>query len=105
MRSQTDELVAAIADRTNRWLHSPAMALSKVVLPAPLAPRIATTSPVRTRIDTSHKARWRPYACARLSISSILVTQIGANDLGVAQDLLGRPSAILPPASMTITRW
>src|SRR5262245_36223260 len=65
------------------------MALSRVVLPAPFAPRMATTSPARTRIDTSRKAQCRPYECSRPSISSILITQIGANDLTVAQDLLG----------------
>jgi len=49
--------------KTTRPLRSgttPVMAISSVVLPAPLAPMIATSSPGPTSSDTSSSARMGP---------------------------------------------
>ena len=59
--AQPDQFVAAESGSSRpEGRIRPATALSSVVLPAPLAPRMATTSPARTRIETSCSARWRP---------------------------------------------
>src|SRR5215469_9417888 len=50
---------------------SPAMALKRVVLPAPLAPMILTVSPRQTFRDTRSRARTPPKRTVRSSSSRI----------------------------------
>src|SRR5262245_30829061 len=74
----------------------PAIDLRSVVLPAPLAPMRATTSPAFTCNDTPCSARTpAPYATWTSRTSSRLaggtaLSQVGADHLLVAHDRLGR---------------
>src|SRR5262245_18671616 len=87
---------------------SPAMGLSSGVLPAPLAPMSATTSPGSTRSETPWSARtpapyatWTSRASSKLAgataqpgdtalPSGTALAEIRANHLRVAHDRLGR---------------
>src|ERR1700722_7260194 len=53
-----------------RWLTSPMIALSTVVLPAPLGPRSATASPAPTLSAISCTTSKRPYPAERAVTSS-----------------------------------
>jgi len=48
----------------------PEITLSKVVFPAPFAPKTATTSPVWVSSETPFKASTAPYATTRFSTDS-----------------------------------
>src|SRR5689334_5343165 len=69
----------------------PAIAFKSVVLPAPLAPTTATTSPRATSIDTPCNARRPRYDAERPSSRSITLAQIGADHLRVAHDRFRGP--------------
>src|SRR5207245_10188582 len=66
---------------------SPARASMSVVLPAPLGPTTVTSSRSPTRSDTSQTATASPCATSSRSISSIGLSQIRADDVGIAHDL------------------
>src|SRR5690349_24278586 len=69
----------------------PAMALIRVVLPAPLGPITETISPPSTSSDTSHTAGASPYPTCRLrASSSIGLAQVDADHPRVAHDLARR---------------
>src|SRR4029453_3732562 len=85
----------------------PEMALSRVVLPAPLGPTMVTNSPSLTSSETSSRA-WRPaYATLRPEIRRMSVrvpgeptlAQVRLDDGGVAGHVagqaLGEPAALL----------
>src|SRR4030095_15523509 len=65
----------------------PASASMSVVLPAPLGPTTVTSSRSPTCSDTSQTATASPWATSRRSISSIGLSQIRADDVGIAHDL------------------
>src|SRR5216683_6215764 len=72
-------------------LAMPLMALSRVDLPDPLAPRMATSWPVSTFMETSCNASTEPYRTLRSVTSSIGgLAEIGGDDAGVAQHLGGQ---------------
>src|SRR3990167_5163266 len=68
-----------------------AMALISVVLPAPLGPTTATSSPSPTVSETSHRAGASPYPTCRPSASSIGFPEIGGHDLRLPDDV-ARPA-------------
>src|SRR5262249_47656378 len=68
----------------------PEIALSVVVLPAPLAPISTTSSARSTVIETSATAATLPYRHCNPSTCSTGAPQIGADDLRVGLDLGGR---------------
>src|SRR5262245_44165446 len=65
----------------------PATASMSVVLPAPLGPTTVTSSRSPTRSDTSQTATASPCATSRRSISSIGLSQIRADDIGLVREL------------------
>src|SRR5919109_985007 len=69
---------------------SPEIARRRVVLPAPFAPMMATTSPCPTSIDRSCRMTVGPYPAVTLETLSIdeVLAQIGRDDAAVADDLL-----------------
>ena len=73
---------SSVIEAPGRGATRPAMALSSVDLPAPLAPRITTISPAR---DIAARHRQAPGACRRRrrgrATSSIVVSEIGADHL------------------------
>src|SRR6185437_2342010 len=77
---------------------SPEMARMVVVLPAPLAPISATTSPSSMPIEMPCSASIRPYATTTSSSSSSIFghPQVGGDDLGIAAYLGGRALGDLP---------
>src|SRR4051812_41964041 len=72
---------------------TPMIERSVVVLPAPLRPSSATTSPCSTRIDRSNSTWESPYSVLILSTSSRLMrvqpSQIGVLHSRIAPDLVG----------------
>jgi hypothetical protein len=85
---------AAEVDRPEVTGTTPVMQFSKVDLPAPLAPRMATISPGSTRRETPRSAATLPYAACRpstwRSASLIGGSQVGFHDLRMAQDISRR---------------
>src|SRR5262245_20688188 len=90
----------------SRGARSPEMARSVVVLPAPLLPSRATTSPSPTRKVTPFKARISPSDTWRFRTSSTLglrarcplaAAEIGFDDAGVLLDVGGAPLGNLLP--------
>src|SRR5512132_174761 len=75
------------------------IARSVVVLPAPFAPRSATTSPSSTRSETPWSARMGPYRAwtSFSSSSGILASEIGLDHVGVLLHLARRSLRDLPP--------
>src|SRR5688572_24375394 len=67
---------------------SPAIAFSKVLLPAPLGPRRATISPAPTESETPKRAGTSPWAAPRPAISS--TAEVHVHDGGIGGDGLGR---------------
>src|SRR6187402_605558 len=78
---------------------SPMMERIVVVLPAPLRPTRATTSPCATEIDTPCSVWLAPYQALRSLVSSIAIvlSQIDATDLGVRLDVIRRAVGDQPP--------
>src|SRR3990167_7102718 len=68
-----------------------AIALISVVLPAPLGPTTATSSPPPTASETPHRAGASPYPTCRPSASSIGLPEIGGHDLRLPDDV-ARPA-------------
>src|ERR1700688_261183 len=68
------------------------MVLTRVVLPAPLAPSTAVTLPSGTDSDTLSSAMTPPYATVRSLISSMsdLLSEVCVGDLGVGADRVGQ---------------
>src|SRR5688500_14549486 len=66
----------------------PMMERTVVVLPMPLRPRRVTASPSPMLSERSKSTWLAPYAVSRFStLSSNLVSQVGAPDLGIGADL------------------
>src|SRR5262245_34879485 len=64
----------------------PLIARNRLDLPAPLAPRIATSPPVATLIETSRKASTGPYLTLKSLTSSIGgLAQVRGHHLRIAQ--------------------
>src|SRR3972149_451998 len=84
----------------------PHPARSVVVLPAPLAPRMAVMPPVSTAKPRPWRTLVHPYCASRFSASSsagtsvappsVLAPEIGLDDIGVPLDLGGRSLGDLP---------
>src|SRR4051812_10108806 len=84
--------------RPDRGLTSPLMVRSRVVLPAPLAPRTAVMVPSSTLIETPSSARTAPYVVTTSSTESIvtchsraaldLLAEVGLEHLRVVADLV-----------------
>src|SRR5262245_43909258 len=74
--------------RPERGCSSPAMDLSRVDLPAPLAPATHTISPLAISIETSDSAISPLYAVVRLcSRSTAALPEIGADHVRIAHDI------------------
>src|SRR5882724_12274691 len=77
----------------------PAIALIRVVLPAPFGPTTATSSRGRMLSDTSQTATASPWATSRRSTSSIALAEVGPDDVRVPHDLTRQSFGDdLPPA-------